>query len=223
MEVDSWSIEWLHGGTLLGARRNGFVIFWDWETDEIVRRVDADAKNMISYVSSTMLSIHHPSSSLLVWHWITGGDHTRGLLLYPEILTMPRLKKVLKSPTRDLKHLRLSLMFLTSEFRPRLSLIHWLSCFECLNWQVGRRLLYLYHCLKSALLLCGCRVLQHQLFQYVSFLSRPFRCCLSLLSSPLYLLGYIPAHNRVHLVNKDMNLYGYSLSLTAVEYQVAVL
>lgn len=41
--------------------------------------------------------------------------------------------------------------------------------------------------------------------------------------SPLYLLGYIPAHNRVYLVDKDMNLYGYSLSLTVVEYQTAVL
>jgi coatomer subunit beta' len=44
-----------------------------------------------------------------------------------------------------------------------------------------------------------------------------------LLSSPVYLLGYIPAHNKVHLVDKDMNLYGYSLSHTAVEYQAAVL
>jgi len=40
---------------------------------------------------------------------------------------------------------------------------------------------------------------------------------------PLYLLGYIPAHNRVYLADKDLNLYGYSLSLNVVEYQTAVL
>lgn len=42
-------------------------------------------------------------------------------------------------------------------------------------------------------------------------------------SSPLYILGYIPAHNRVYLSDKDMNVYGYALSLSVVEYQTAVL
>lgn len=42
----SWSIDGLHGGTLLGARGAGFVMFWDWETGEIVRRIDVDAKKV---------------------------------------------------------------------------------------------------------------------------------------------------------------------------------
>ena len=36
-------------------------------------------------------------------------------------------------------------------------------------------------------------------------------------------MGYIPAHNRVYLADKDVNVYGYSLSLSVVEYQTAVL
>ena len=44
--VGSWSIESLHGGPLLGARGNGFVVFWDWETGEIVRRIDVESKNV---------------------------------------------------------------------------------------------------------------------------------------------------------------------------------
>lgn len=40
----------LYGGPLLGARGNGFVIFWDWETGDIVRRVDVDAKNVSRYL-----------------------------------------------------------------------------------------------------------------------------------------------------------------------------
>ena len=43
------------------------------------------------------------------------------------------------------------------------------------------------------------------------------------LFSPMYILGYIPAHNRVYLSDKDMNIYGYALSLSVVEYQTAVL
>ena len=40
---------------------------------------------------------------------------------------------------------------------------------------------------------------------------------------PLYLLGYIPAHDRVYLADKDVNIYSYALSLSLVEYQTAVL
>lgn len=39
----------------------------------------------------------------------------------------------------------------------------------------------------------------------------------------MYLLGYIPTHNRVYLVDKDVKVYGYSLSLNLIEYQTAVL
>jgi coatomer subunit beta' len=39
----------------------------------------------------------------------------------------------------------------------------------------------------------------------------------------MYLLGYLPAHNRVYLADKDVNVQGYSLSLSLVEYQTAVL
>ena len=42
----SWSIDGLHGGPLLGARGKGFVVFWDWESGEIVRRIDAEAKHV---------------------------------------------------------------------------------------------------------------------------------------------------------------------------------
>jgi len=37
------------------------------------------------------------------------------------------------------------------------------------------------------------------------------------------LLGYIPAHNRVYVMDKDMNVSGYALALSVIEYQTAVL
>lgn len=39
----------------------------------------------------------------------------------------------------------------------------------------------------------------------------------------MFIMGYIPAHNRVYLADKDVNVYAYSLSLSVVEYQTAVL
>ena len=46
---------------------------------------------------------------------------------------------------------------------------------------------------------------------------------LSLVSSQMYLLGYLPNHNRIYLCDKDVNLYAYSLSLSVIEYQTAIL
>ncbi|KAH8116964.1 coatomer WD associated region-domain-containing protein [Phellopilus nigrolimitatus] len=39
----------------------------------------------------------------------------------------------------------------------------------------------------------------------------------------MYLLGYIPAQNRVYLADKEVRIYGYSLSLNLIKYQLAIL
>jgi coatomer subunit beta' len=39
----------------------------------------------------------------------------------------------------------------------------------------------------------------------------------------MYLLGYLPAHNRVYVADKDMNIFSFALSLIVVEYQTAIL
>lgn len=39
----------------------------------------------------------------------------------------------------------------------------------------------------------------------------------------MYLLGYIPAHNRIYVCDKDVNIHAYSLSMSVIEYQSAVL
>ncbi|KAG0234987.1 Coatomer subunit beta' [Actinomortierella wolfii] len=40
---------------------------------------------------------------------------------------------------------------------------------------------------------------------------------------PMYLLGYIPRDNRLYLVDKDVNVVSYAISLTVIEYQTAIL
>lgn len=39
----------------------------------------------------------------------------------------------------------------------------------------------------------------------------------------MYLLGYMPGHNKMYVVDKQVNVYGYNLSLSIIEYQTAVL
>ena len=47
---DSWAGEGLHGGSLLAARTASFVVFWDWESGEIVQWMDVEAKNVSTFV-----------------------------------------------------------------------------------------------------------------------------------------------------------------------------
>ena len=39
----------------------------------------------------------------------------------------------------------------------------------------------------------------------------------------MYVLGFLPSHNKVYLVDKQVNVYAYSLSLNLVEYQTSVM
>jgi coatomer subunit beta' len=53
----SFAIEGLHGGALLSARGSGFVMFWDWETGSIVRRIEVDAVNVSWSASGDLVAI----------------------------------------------------------------------------------------------------------------------------------------------------------------------
>lgn len=40
---------------------------------------------------------------------------------------------------------------------------------------------------------------------------------------PLYILGYIPRDNRVYLGDKELNVISYSIQLSVLEYQTAIM
>jgi coatomer subunit beta' len=53
----TWAVEGVHGGTLLAARGTGFVMFWDWETGNVVRRIEVDATNVAWSSSGNLVAI----------------------------------------------------------------------------------------------------------------------------------------------------------------------
>ncbi|KAK0439263.1 coatomer WD associated region-domain-containing protein [Desarmillaria tabescens] len=55
--VGSWSMDGINGGTLLGARGSGFIMFWDWESGEIVRRIDVEAQNIYWSGTGSLVAI----------------------------------------------------------------------------------------------------------------------------------------------------------------------
>ena len=53
-------MESLHGGTLLGARGTGFVMFWDWESyGKIYRRIDDAQPDLGLLVWYRFVSVHY--------------------------------------------------------------------------------------------------------------------------------------------------------------------
>jgi len=44
-----------------------------------------------------------------------------------------------------------------------------------------------------------------------------------MLSRTMYLIGYIPKDNRLYLCDKDLNIVSYSLLVSVLEYQTAVM
>ncbi|CAL1699924.1 unnamed protein product [Somion occarium] len=173
----SWSIDGIHGGTLLGARGSGFVIFWDWETGEIVRRIEADAKNIFWSGTGSLVAICTEDSYYVLRF---DRDAYNAKLEEGSEITDEGVEEAFE---------------LIAEIPENVKTAKWIGdCFiytsaaNRLNYFVGTE----------------------------SYTITPF-------DTPLYLLGYIPAHNRVYLADKDVNVYSYTLSLNVVEYQTAVL
>lgn len=63
-EIDFvYGVEKLFGGALLGIKGDGFIAFYDWESSQIVRRVDVEATDVIWSESGELVMIVSPETS----------------------------------------------------------------------------------------------------------------------------------------------------------------
>ncbi|KAF8871943.1 coatomer protein [Gymnopilus junonius] len=165
-----WSVEALYGG-------NGFVIFWDWETGEIVRRIDVDAKNVYWSGTGSLVAI--------------ASDDSYYILRFDRDAYNAKLEEGGEITDEGVEEA----FEVVADISENVKTAKWVGdCF--IYTTASNRLCYF----------VGSE----------TYTISPF-------DTPLYLLGYIPAHNRVYLADKDVNVYAYSLSLAVVEYQTAVL
>ncbi|KAG8828474.1 hypothetical protein FRB91_002821 [Serendipita sp. 411] len=172
-----WSVESLHGGPLLCARGNGFVVFWDWETGEIVRRIDVDSKNIYWSTSGTLVAIT--------------SDDSYFILRYDRAAYRAAVDSGASIGDEGCEEA----FEIVTEISESVKTAKWIGeCFIYTN--SANRLNYL---------------LGTQTNTVTQF------------EKPLYMLGYIPSHNRVYLVDRDMSVLVYNLSLAVVEYQTAIL
>ncbi|KAG8937127.1 hypothetical protein FRC02_006327 [Tulasnella sp. 418] len=172
-----WAVEGLHGGTLLAARGSGFVVFWDWESGEVVRRVEVDSKNIFWSTSGTLVAIV--------------ADDSFYILKFNRDAYVAALESGVDTGDEGVEEA----FEMISEISESVKTARWIGeCFVYTN--AANRLNYL----------VGQQ--SHTVTQF---------------DTPMYLLGYIPAHNRIYLVDKQVNVFGYTLPLSLIEYQSAIL
>jgi coatomer subunit beta' len=172
-----WAIEGLQGGPLLSARGSGFVMFWDWETGAIVRRIEVDATNVSWSASGDLVAIT-AEDSFYILRFDRDAYATR--LDSGEIIGDEGVEEAFD---------------IVAEISEPVKTCRWVG--DCFIYTTSsNRLSYVIGDQAS--------VINH-------------------FDQGIYLLGYLPSHNRVYVADKDMNLYSYALSLTVVEYQTAVL
>jgi len=169
-------MESLHCGTLLGVRGNGFVLFWDWESGEIVRRIDVEAKNVFWSGTGSLVAITAEDSFYILRF---DRDAYNAKVEEGGEITDEGVEEAFEVVT---------------EVSEGVKTAKWVG--DCFIYTTSNRLCYF----------VGSE----------SYTISPF-------DTPLYLLGYIPSHNRVYLSDKDHHIYGYALSLSVVEYQTAIL
>ncbi|KAJ3254213.1 Coatomer subunit beta' [Boothiomyces macroporosus] len=167
----SYAAEGIFGGSLLGVKSSSFVVFYDWETGAVARRIDVACNNVRNYVTITtnegfyILKFNRATFQNLAETQAAGDEG------YEEAFE-----------------------FIT-EVSENVVTGTWVGdCFVYTN--ANNRLNYLVGGQPSTI---------------------------SHFDSPVYIIGYAAKDSRVFLCDKHMNFMSYSLPVSLIEYQTAVL
>lgn len=167
----------IFGGHLLGVKSVGGLAFFDWESTDLVRRIEIQPKN-IYWADSGELCCIATDESFFILKYVA--ENVAKAQENPESITEDGIEDAFD---------------VCGEIEDSVKTGIWVGdCFiytnavNRLNYYVGGEIVTLAH-----------------------------------LDRTMYLLGYIPKDNRLYLSDKDMNVVGYSLLLSVLEYQTAVM
>ncbi|KAF1393718.1 hypothetical protein PFLUV_G00018940 [Perca fluviatilis] len=169
--------EGIFGGFLLGVRSNSGLAFYDWESGELIRRIEIQPKHIFWSDSGELVCI--------------GTDESFFVLRYiPEKVAAAQESK--EEITEDGIEGAFEVL---GEVPEIVKTGVWVGdCFiytsslNRLNYYVGGEIITIAH-----------------------------------LDRTMYLLGYIPKDDRLYLGDKELNVISYSLLLSVLEYQTAVM
>ncbi|CAN9511190.1 unnamed protein product [Ophioblennius macclurei] len=169
--------EGIFGGFLLGVKSNSGLAFFDWENNELIRRIEIQPKHIFWSDSGELVSIA-TDESFFVLHYL------------PErVLAAQEAKEEMTEDGIE------DAFEVLGEVPEVVKTGLWVGdCFiytsslNRLNYYVGGEIITIAH-----------------------------------MDRTMYLLGYIPKDDRLYLGDKELNIISYSLLLSMLEYQTAVM
>ncbi|KAG1834941.1 coatomer WD associated region-domain-containing protein [Suillus subalutaceus] len=173
----SWAVDTIYGGPVLGARGKGFVIFLDWGSGDVVKRIDVYAKNISWSTTGSLVAVV--------------SDNSYCILKFDRDACNSKLEEGVEITDKGFEEA----FDVIAEISDSVKTVKWIGdCF--IYTMTGNRLNYF--------------------VGNESYTISPS-------DTSMFMLGYIPGHNQVYLEDKNMNIFGYLLSLSIIEYQTAVL
>lgn len=169
--------EGIFGGNLLGIRSVSGLAFYDWETTELVRRIEITPKQIYWSDSGELICIATDESFFILKFSAEAVEKAKE---NPESITEDGIEDAFD---------------VIGEIEEVVKTGRWVGdCFiytnsvNRLNYYVGGEIVTIAH-----------------------------------LERVMYLLGYIPKDNRLYLGDKELNVVSFSLLLSVLEYQTAVM
>ncbi|XP_055929433.1 coatomer subunit beta'-like isoform X2 [Argiope bruennichi] len=172
-----YGAEAIFGGHMLGVKSISGLAFYDWETLDLVRRIEIQPKNIYWSESGELVSI--------------ATDETFYILRYNSEAVM------------KVKHFKTPIPEDGIE-----------QAFEVLGMHVET--------VKTGLWVGDCFIYTNTLNRLNYYVGGEI-VTIAHLDRVMYLLGYIPKDSRLYLGDKELNIVSYSLLLSVLEYQTAVM
>lgn len=172
-----YGAENIFGGNLIGVRSSAGLSFYDWENNELIRRIDIQPKSVYWSDSGELCAIATDDTIFILKY---NPDKVSAALENRDEISEDGVEEAFD---------------VVGEVEDVVKTGLWVGdCFiytnsvNRLNYYVGGEIVTIAH-----------------------------------LDGTMYLLGYIPKDNRLYLGDKDLNVISYSLLLSVLEYQTAVM
>lgn len=173
----SFGTENIYGGQLLGVKSVSGLAFYDWETTDLIRRIEITPK---------------------IIYWSENGELV--------CIACEESFYILRYDTEALARARDNAELMTEDGIE--------DAFTVLN-EVSESV-------RTGLWIGDCFIYTNSLNRLNYYVGGEI-CTISHLDRQMYLLGYIPNDNRIYLSDKELSIVSFSLLLSVLEYQTAVM
>ena len=170
--------EAIYGGFMLGVKTNAGLTFYEWDTLELIRRIEITPKNVYWSENGELLCISTDTAFFILKYNLN------------EIENLKRNKDEL----------------LTED--------GYEDAFEVVN--------EIQETVKTGLWIGDCFIYTNNVNRLNYYVGGEI-VTVSHLDRAMYLLGYLSKENRLYLSDKELNVVSYSLLLSVLEYQTAVM